>query len=121
MSSVYDEMRVVAAELMDDPDFKQGVVRYISYAVPAGTSPDEGGEPVATATVLKATVRPVSTKYVDGSHIVQSDRQVTVANTGTEPSMEGSIEIDGVVYKIIEIMPRPAAGTPVVYTVIVRR
>jgi len=119
--SIYDEMRGVANEVFTE--FKQGVVKYVPIVSNAGVSPDEpasssDGPPVT----LAATVQPVSTKYVDGSHIVQSDRQVTFPNDGVNvPKMSGYLLIDDVRYKIIEIMPRPAAGTPVTWTVIARR
>lgn len=119
--SIYDEMRDVATELF--VEFKQGVIQYVPVVTTAGGSPDEPasssrGDPIT----LNATARPVSTKYVDGSHIIQSDRQVTIPNNGkATPEMKGFIRIDGVDYKIIQIMPRPAAGDPISWTVIVRR
>lgn len=119
MTNFYDDMRAVASEVF--AEFKQGTVAYVGLTSVAGATPDAPGAPVETATTINATVRPVSTKYVDGSHIVQSDRQVSMPNDGTTPQMSGFMRIDGVDHKIIEIMPRPAAGTPVTYTVIVRR
>lgn len=119
--SIYDDMRAVASELM--PEFKQGDIRYVTYTSAPGSSPDEAGEPVPNVSdPLNATARPVSTKYVDGTHIVQSDRQVVIPNEGiATPSIEGLLRIDGVDYKIIDLMPNPAAGEPIVWTVIVRR
>lgn len=119
--SIYDEARQIAADVM--PEFKQGDIRYVSISSAAGATPDRAGTPVKTASEpLNATARPVSTKYVDNSHIVQSDKQVTIPNDGiATPEIDGMIRIDGVDHKIIEIMPRPAAGSPVVWTVVVRR
>lgn len=117
--TIYDDMRAVAGEVFGE--FKQGVVRYVRLTAQPGATPDDPGEPVQTPFPLNATVRPVSTKYVDGSHIVQSDRQIAMPNTGViEPDMSGFVEIDGSHYKIIEIMPRPAAGRPVLWLLIVR-
>ena len=119
--SIYDEMRALASEIM--PEFKQGDIRYVDITSDPGASPDEAGTPVETVSAqLNATARPVSTKYVDGTHIVQSDRQVTVPNDGVAtPDISGKMRIDGVDYKIIDIMPRPAAGDPITWAVIVRR
>lgn len=117
--SIYDEMRGVANELFDE--FKQGTVRYVALQQVPGSTPDDPQPAQRVTTEINATVRPVSTKYVDGSHIVQSDKQVSMPNAGIEPSMSGFVEIDGTDYKIVEIMPRPAAGVPVTWTVIVRR
>lgn len=119
--SIYDDLRAVATEIM--PDFKQGDIRYVSVTNVAGSAPDEVGSTSETVSApLNAVARPVSTKYVDGTHIVQSDRQVVIPNDGiTTPDMTGKVRIDGVNYKIINIMPRPAAGDPITWTVIVRR
>ena len=119
--SIYDEMQAVTRELFDDPIFKQGVIAYVQLQSVAGGTPDEPAANVEVTTVLSATAEPVSTKYVDGSHIFRSDVQVTAAAGTVTPSMSGYLTIDGVRYKIIEIMRIPAAGTPVVYVFIVRR
>lgn len=119
MSSLYDDLRSVASGVIEE--FAQGTVKYVEMTVPAGATPDEPGVPVPDPTTINAVVRPVSTKYVDGSHIVQSDKQLSMAGGGIEPTMDDFIEIDGVPYKIVEILPRPAAGDPVAYTIILRR
>lgn len=117
--TIYDDARAIALDVFKE--FQQGVVEYVELVPSAGATPDDPGEPTFVAHRLTSTVRPVSTKYVDGSHIVQSDRQLSMPNDGkVEPTMSGSMRIDGASFKIIEIMPRPAAGVPVVWTVIVR-
>lgn len=117
--SIYDDMRGVASNLLSE--FQQGLVRYVTWTVPAGATPDNPGEPVPGYTNINAVARPVSTKYVDGSHIVQSDKQVTMPNDGITPTMEGSLEIDGDMYKIVEIKTIPSAGEPITFILIVRR
>ncbi len=119
MSDFYSDLRAVASNVLSE--FKQGSVSYVRMQSVVGATPDDPGTPIEVVSPLNATVRPVSTKYVDGSHIIQSDRQVTMPNDGIEPKMSGFIRIDGSDHKIIEIMPRPAAGDPITYTVIVRR
>ncbi len=119
--SIYDDMRSVADELFEE--FKQGVIQYVGIVSTPGASPDEpatvGDD---TPVTLNATARPVSTKYVNGSSIVETDIQFTVPNDGkAEPKMTGYMTIDGVRYKIIAVRPRPAAGDPITWTVIVRR
>lgn len=118
--SLYDDMQTVASDVL--AEFKQGTVSYIAMVPQAGSTPDDPLPPVEGVPVsLNAAVRPVSTKYVDGTHIVQSDKQVTFAGGVVDPDMSGFIDIDGVRFKIVEILPVPAAGTVVSYTVIVRR
>ncbi len=118
--SIYDDMRGVASELF--AEFKQGTVQYVPIVTTPGTSPDEpGSSGKGTPVTINATARPVSIKYVNGTTVVASDIQVAMPNDGTTPEMEGYMRIDGSDYKIIGIMPRPAAGTPVSWTVIVKR
>jgi hypothetical protein len=118
--SFYDDMQIVASDVLSE--FAQGSVSYIPIIPQPGATPDNPLPPVdGTPVALSAVVRPVSTKYVDGSHIVQSDRQVTFAAGVVTPDITGFVDIDGVRYKIVEIMPTPAAGTVVSYTLIVRR
>lgn len=115
----YEDMQLVASDVLGE--FKQGNVVYVALTPNPGSTPDEPLPPTESFTPINATVRPVSTKYVDGSHIVQSDKQVTFAGDAASPDMSGYMLIDTVRYKIVEIMPTPAAGTVVSYTVIVRR
>lgn len=117
--SIYDDMRVIATDVLNE--FKQGTVRYVQIAPAAGGTPDDPGQPVETYHTVTAVVRPVSTKYVDGSHIVQSDRQMVMPNKGVTPTMAGFVDIDDDRFKIVEIMPRPSAGVPIVFVLIVRR
>lgn len=119
--SIYDDMRAVTNELM--AEFKQGVIQYVPLVTVPGATPDRpASSGPGTPVTLNCTARPVSTKYVDGTHIVRSDVQITMPNDGVnEPLMTSSFDIDGVRHKIIEIMPIPAAGDPISWTIIVRR
>ena len=119
--SIYDEMRAVANEVF--PEFKQGDIRFVSVTNTAGGSPDEDGSTTRTVSEpLNATARPVSTKYLADTSIVESDIQVTIPNDGiATPTINGFIRIDGSDYKIIALMPRPAADDPITWTAIVRR
>lgn len=119
MSDFFSDMQSVASEVLTE--FNTGTLEYIEMQAVAGSTPDDPGEPVPVATTVKGSARPVSTKYVDGSHIVQSDIQVTIQAGVVNPDMDGFMDIDGTRYKIVEIMRKPAAGTPVAYTLIVRR
>lgn len=117
--SFYDDMQIVASDVL--AEFKQGSVSYIAITPQPGSTPDEPLPPTESSTAINATVRPVSTKYVDGTHIVQSDKQVTFAAGVVTPDISGFIDIDGSRFKIVEVLPVPAAGTVVTYTLIVRR
>lgn len=119
MANFYEEMQSVASGVL--AEFKQGTIIYVGLTAQPGATPDDPGVPTEVQTTVNAVARAVSTKYVDGTHIVQSDRQVTMPGDGPVPDMNGYMLIDGVRYKIVEIMPIPAAGTPVTFIVIVRR
>lgn len=119
--SVYDDARAAALAVFTDPDLKQTAFKYRTYAAPAGATPDDPGTPVATDVVVNATARPVSTKYVDGTNIVQTDVQITVVNDGSAvPTMEGFMLINDVEHKIVALMAKSVTD-PVVWTLIVRR
>lgn len=117
--SIYDEMQGVAAVLF--AEFQQGSIKYVELQPAAGGTPDDPGDSVRVEYSLTATARPVSTKYVDGSHIVQSDKQVSMPGDGVEPQMSGFLLIDGAQHKITGIKRIPEAGTVVSYILIVRR
>lgn len=119
--SIYDDLRPIAAELFEE--FKQGDVRYVPIVVTPGATPDRPASSAPGAPVpINATARPVETKYVNGTSIVVTDKQVTIPNDGkVKPDMSGFIDIDAVRHKVIEIMARPTAGDPIVWTVVVRR
>lgn len=120
--TLYDEMQQVAREILSDSDFKQGAIRLISLT--PGTGPiDEPGPATEVPHVLDGTARGVKFKYVAMSLAVASDLQVTfsVKPDVPAPKMLDFIEIDGVRHKITRILPKPAAGVPVAYTVIVER
>lgn len=117
--SIYDEMQGVATELFSQ--FSQGLIEYVELKPVSGGTPDDPGDPVRVEYTLTATARPVSTKYVDGSHIVQSDKQVSMPGGDVEPQMSGFLVIDGVQHKIIGIKRIPEAGTVISYILIVRR
>jgi hypothetical protein len=119
VKTFYEEMRTVAQDVFGE--FKQGVIRYVESETAAGVTPDEPGSVTVTYTTLNATARPVSRQYVDGTQIIGVETEVSFAAGSVVPTVEGSIEIDGSTYKIVRVMQRPAAGTAVSYTVIVKR
>lgn len=115
----YDEMQALATEVLGE--FKQGAISYIRV-VPGNGPADDPGAPVETAFALSAAMRGVKFKYTQSGLALASDMQVTMAvRPDVTPDMRGFIEADGIRYKIVQILPKPAAGTPAVYTLIVRK
>lgn len=115
----YDDMQNVASELL--ADFKQGTIRYI-HVTPGDGPVDNPGAPVETAYTLNATARGAKFKYVNMGLAVASDLQVTMAiHPSITPVINGFVEIDGTRYKIVQVLPKPAAGTVAAFTLIVRK
>lgn len=115
----YDDMQAVATDVLGT--FKQGKVEYQPISRTGGTV-DEPGAIVSTAKiVLKAAVRGVMFKYVAGNLALASDLQVTSAVIAGGFDMKGFIFVDDVQYKIVSIIPKPAAGTTVAVVLIIRK
>lgn len=119
MSDFYNDMQALASELLTE--FKQGVITYVGLTPGTGTA-DEPGEPVETPTVLKGAVaRGVEFKYVKGTGVLSTDLQITIPADTITPAPQGFFIVDGQRLKTVEIHRIPAAGTPVAYTIIVRK
>lgn len=123
----YDDMQNVAADVLKE--FKQGVIKYVD--VTPGTGPaDDPGEPTENEFILDGAARGVKFKYVQNGFAIASDLQITSSlkaknSSGSEvilnPNMKGFISVDDVKYKIVKILPKPAAGTTVAFVFIVRK
>jgi hypothetical protein len=113
----YGKMTSTASRLLKR--FNQGSVRYIESAgdVGAAWDPIKGSDVYST---LAATVSGVSARYVDGKTVIATDLMVTAAVFDRVPTMSGRLEIDGKEVQIVKIMPKPAAGTVVVWNIICR-
>lgn len=117
--TIYDELQPVAAELLKE--FKQGTIQLIQLT--PGTGPaDNPGPATEVITDLDAVAKGVSFKYVKDGLALSTDLQVTSAIVaGIVPNGRDFITIDGARFKIVEILPVPAAGTRVVWKFIVRK
>jgi hypothetical protein len=118
MSDFYSDMRNVASDLLGE--FNQGSIQYIAVTAGSGT-PDDPGAVVETVTDVNGVARGVKFSYIDNSLVVSTDLQVTIPADVVTPSITGFVRIDGLRYKIVKIIPKPAAGAPVACTLIVRK
>lgn len=118
--SIYDELQVVAREILQE--FGQGAISYV--AVTPGTGPvDDPGAATESEYVLPyAVARGVLAKYVQSGLAIASDLQVTAGvHPDIVPNLRGFVKIDNIRYKIVQIIPSPAAGTTVANIFIVRK
>lgn len=117
MSGFYGRLQGTASRLM--AKFSQGQVVYTITGAPTGPewNPTPGA-PVSYA--LDATVQGVEADYVDGSLILATDKQVTCAVFAVEPSLAGTITIDGKVCQIVRVDKVPGAGTVIAWRIFVR-
>ena len=119
MSDFYSDMQAIVSGILDE--FTQGTIWYVTKTRVAGATPDAPGASGESATPIKAVSRPVSTKFVDGTHIIQTDEEIVMKADGVVPTMDGWITVDGVRLKIVKIIRTPPAGTAIVYVLVVRR
>ena len=113
----YQDCQDTAKELLTE--FRQGVIIYTPKGSQTGSSwnPDySAGTPVTVDGVAKT----VSGKYVDGTNIMSTDKEVTLPEFGQEPKLDGSLSIDGVDHEIVGVHRIPAAGTVVAWRLFVR-
>lgn len=117
MSAFYGRLQGTASRLM--AQFSQGQVVYTITGAPTG--PEWNPTPGAPVSyTLDATVQGVGADYVDGSLILATDKQVTCAVFAVEPSLAGTITIDGKVCQIVRVDKVPGAGTVIAWRIFVR-
>lgn len=119
--SIYDEMQKVAQEILGDPEFKQGPT-YLVQITP-GTGPvDDPGPGVETHHAINGAVRGVKWSLVNTGLAQASDMQIVHAVVpGVVPTAKDFVIADGIRYKVVQVLPKPAAGVPVAYLLVIRR
>lgn len=120
--TLYEEMQQIGRELLTDPDFKQGTIRYIEIVPGNGTADNPGPSTLVPHDIPGGVAKGVSYKYVKDGLALSSDKTVTLpVVAGLTIDMKGFIEIDGAKHKIVQDISTPAAGTRVVWKFIVRK
>lgn len=117
--TIYDDLKPIVADIMSE--FKQGIISLKTITPGAGPI-DNPGDSTETVTVLNATVKGVSFKYIKEGFAVSSDFEVTAAPIdGVTVTEKDFITIDDVDYKIVRDLSTPAAGTKLAWKFIVRK
>lgn len=121
MADFYAEMAGIATELLTE--FKQGSMALLQYT-PASGPPHNPGKPSWLRLPFNGTANGVSAYMLQDTLVQSSDRVVNmpaaIVPSSVKPTVKDRIEIDGVGYQIIKATPKPAAGDPVVWQVVVR-
>lgn len=120
--SIYDDLRGVAAGLF--AEFDQGGVAYIGMQPGNGPAYNPGPPTEAAPIAIPATVRGVSFKFIDGTNVLRTDKQVSFAADGRfTPDGKGFVLNGSERLKVVEVKRYPEAlATPAVsYTLILRK
>ena len=118
--TIYDEMQEIAKDVF--AEFGQGVIKYIAVTPGNGPVDNPGPSQETPFTYVGATARGVKFKYVQSGLALASDTQVNCpVDPRFTPAGNGFVEIDGKRYKIVQIIQKPDAGTPVAFTLICRK
>lgn len=118
--TIYDEMQQVATELLTD--FNQATISLVTVTPGNGPAHNPGPSAEVVTALKGAVARGVKFKYVQRGLAVASDLQVThYVHPTVTPAMNGFVDINGQRLKIVHIEVKPASGTPVAYTLIVRK
>lgn len=117
--TIYTRLTPTAKRLL--AKFKTGVVEIGRPVTTPGAGTYDPPTAVTVYTEVNAVVTGVSQKYVDGTNIVMSDRQVLFqAPIAFNPAAGDKMRIDGDVVAVLTVMPVLAAGVPVVERVMAR-
>lgn len=123
--SIYSDLQGIASGLF--AEFKQGTVNHIQIVSGTGSA-DDPGTPSEVSRAINATVQNVAgntgkgaQSFIKNGLAIIGDLIVSTGVPTVAFSMKDFIEIDGVRYKIVGILPKPAAGTPVAFMLIVRK
>lgn len=120
MSSLYNRLRTGTVPRLLSK-YKTGTVEIgRPVNVPGANSWDP--PTVTTAWIeIDAIVTGVSQKFVDGTEIVMSDREVLTQTPATFDEVAGDqLRVDGGVVSVISVMPILAAGVPVAVRFVIR-
>lgn len=120
--SIYEEMQQVAREILGSVDFKQGSTQLLREVPGNGPVDDPGPSVLTMLSELDGAVRGVKWSFVNTGQAVASDMQITHAVVpGVAPLANDIVKVDGLSYRVKQVIALPAAGIPVAYTLILSR
>lgn len=113
----YAQMQGVASELLQE--FDQGGLALV-VTVPGGGPAHNPLPPTQQEVPFTGTARGVTGEHLQDSLIQSSDLSVIMPGH-LNPTMTDKVMVNGKPHNIIKIIPKPAAGTPAVYELVVRK
>lgn len=117
--SVYSDLQKVASELLTE--FDQHNIVLIQHIYDC-QNPDEPDESQEVKYSLRGVSKGVSQFYEKSGFVVGSDAIVTTnVLQNVTPTKDDFLELDGILYKILEFEPIPRVGVPCVWKFIVRK
>jgi hypothetical protein len=120
MADFYGNLQSVASGVL--AQFKQGVIQYVAETPGAGPAHNPGSPTTVTTTLPGAVAIGVEKRYEAQALIVGAEKQVTSSVVaGIDPKNGDKITIDGVAFRIVEVIKIPAAGTAVVWKFLIRK
>lgn len=126
--SIYDDMQTVAKGLLKEFDQTSGDgtdpndgIWYLRL-VPGGGPADNPGAPTETGYKVDGVSRGAQFKFVDGTTILQSDKQITLpVDTRFTYDIGSFIRVDGARYKIFQVDKVPPSGVTVANRIFARK
>jgi hypothetical protein len=113
MADPYVKFQKTADRLLTK--WQQGTVSLKRVTSTPGANEWDPPTETVTSYALKAAVRRVSQKYVDGTLILATDNQITFAVPAVTPLMTDTLVVDGKDHAMKDLRPLPGAGTVAAY------
>ncbi|WP_236225552.1 hypothetical protein [Pseudomonas pseudonitroreducens] len=120
MSDLYDRMSATALRLISRFGSEQ-TLRDITPGtydpVSGETTGDTQISQPAQLLLLEFTAQEAGQSYADGSEIRQGDKKIIIAAKGLAwpPALTTRIDVDGVLWQVVNVKEANPAGTPLVY------
>jgi len=115
--SFYTRLQDTASKLLGE--YAQGTITHIRDGEATGPSYDPTpGVPVVTP--VTASVKGVSSKYLQDGFISMQDLELICSVFGFDPLQSDRFSIDGRQLQVIMVEPIPAAGTKVAWRVFLK-
>lgn len=130
--SIYSELQGVASGLLTEFDQHNIFLIQRIYEEPSPEpstddepteyDPDEPPEPTEKKYALRGVAKGVAQYFEKDGFVANSDAVVTTSVLpNVSPSKDDCLELDGIVFKILQFEPVPRVGVPCVWKFIVRK